>query len=460
MNKLKGFLITCICFCLLTIGGLVFVVCGFDKTSQINFRVEGEYIQWTEDGKTWNNLVELNEIKGEQGLQGIQGIAGKQVEFQKTSTHIQWRYVGEISWKNLVALESIKGEDGEDYSVVTYDVALHFTTPSYWKSTALTWAFTFEDLIFNNGIVKNYDTYFMLEEGYTYTETNQVDSGKYHYQITSNTWIGDKILPDFKNTKFEDYFLGWFIEDTDVEITPYTIIGGDVSLEIKWDEENMRKYLYEGVTFGPSNETGICARIASAYPTSKLEPSFIIIPEYFHDSPVTEIKEIAYDKPENVLNVIIPNTITTIGEKAFYNCSKLGFYEAEFDIGSNIIQIGKSAFEGSGVDCVFIMGSSVEIGENAFKDSSIRKIFLPSGKISVGDNAFSGCSKLTTVGLENEDIANSITSSDVFGGLFANAETIYIKTGLVVSGSDYLRESFTKYLVSDKEGFDKFVKNV
>jgi hypothetical protein len=37
---------------------------------------------------------------------------GREVELQKSATHIQWRYVGEASWTNLVALNELTGNDG------------------------------------------------------------------------------------------------------------------------------------------------------------------------------------------------------------------------------------------------------------------------------------------------------------------------------------------------------------
>ena len=37
---------------------------------------------------------------------------GKEVELQKTATHVQWRYVGDVSWVNLVALADITGPQG------------------------------------------------------------------------------------------------------------------------------------------------------------------------------------------------------------------------------------------------------------------------------------------------------------------------------------------------------------
>lgn len=37
---------------------------------------------------------------------------GREVELQKSATHIQWRYVGESNWINLVALADITGAKG------------------------------------------------------------------------------------------------------------------------------------------------------------------------------------------------------------------------------------------------------------------------------------------------------------------------------------------------------------
>lgn len=41
------------------------------------------------------------------------GLNGKEVELQKSTTHIQWRYVGDTQWLNLVALSDLKGAKGD-----------------------------------------------------------------------------------------------------------------------------------------------------------------------------------------------------------------------------------------------------------------------------------------------------------------------------------------------------------
>ena len=60
---------------------------------------------------------------GEQGEQGLPGEDGREVEFQLSSTHIQYRYVGSAAWMDLIPLSSLTGpqcpightgQDGKD----------------------------------------------------------------------------------------------------------------------------------------------------------------------------------------------------------------------------------------------------------------------------------------------------------------------------------------------------------
>jgi len=44
---------------------------------------------------------------------GEDGTDGREVELQKGTTHIQWRYVGETEWNDLVALDDITGPQGD-----------------------------------------------------------------------------------------------------------------------------------------------------------------------------------------------------------------------------------------------------------------------------------------------------------------------------------------------------------
>lgn len=50
---------------------------------------------------------------GKNGKNGEPGEDGREIELRKSTTHVQWRYVGETLWKNLVLLSDLKGDPGE-----------------------------------------------------------------------------------------------------------------------------------------------------------------------------------------------------------------------------------------------------------------------------------------------------------------------------------------------------------
>jgi hypothetical protein len=55
----------------------------------------------------------LAALVGPPGDPGEQGADGREVELRKSSTHVQWRYVGDETWLDLVPLADIKGDTGE-----------------------------------------------------------------------------------------------------------------------------------------------------------------------------------------------------------------------------------------------------------------------------------------------------------------------------------------------------------
>lgn len=75
----------------------------------------GSQAQVTNAGTT--NAAKFNFVipkgaDGADGQNGQDGQDGKDVELQKTTTHIQWRKVGDSAWNDLVALSELKGADG------------------------------------------------------------------------------------------------------------------------------------------------------------------------------------------------------------------------------------------------------------------------------------------------------------------------------------------------------------
>lgn len=69
---------------------------------------DGTWIKWrpqnTENPQQWQNLIELATLRG------LPGSDGREVQFQKSSTAIQWRYTGQTAWTDLVQLADLKAD--------------------------------------------------------------------------------------------------------------------------------------------------------------------------------------------------------------------------------------------------------------------------------------------------------------------------------------------------------------
>lgn len=132
--------------------------------------------------------------------------------------------------------------------------------------------------------------------------------------------------------------------------------------------------------------------------------------------------ESLYIDGENIANkeLVIPDTVTSINEKAFYNFKGL----TEVVISANVLSIGSYAFSGcSNLSKVtFAENSKLEIiNKYAFPSSGIVSIDIPNTVTDIGDNAFSGCCMLVSVSFP-ESVKN------IGSGLFDSCKKLkYVK---------------------------------
>ena len=128
---------------------------------------------------------------------------------------------------------------------------------------------------------------------------------------------------------------------------------------------------------------------------------------------VTSIGAYTFNGCSSLTSIEIPSGVTSIGDRAFYGCT--GLTSVIFGENSQLTSIGDSAFYGCSSLTSVIFGENSQltsIGSYAFVIcSGITSIEIPSGVTSIGGYAFSGCSSLKTVfyGGASEEDWNSIS---------------------------------------------------
>ena len=93
----------------------------------------------------------------------------------------------------------------------------------------------------------------------------------------------------------------------------------------------------------------------------------------------------------------IPNSVTVIGEGVFSGCS----YLRSIEIPNSVTVIGRAAFSDASLVSIEIPNSVMVIGEDAFSGSSLRSIDIPNSVTEIGMDAFSNCRYLTSVVIGN-----------------------------------------------------------
>ena len=107
-----------------------------------------------------------------------------------------------------------------------------------------------------------------------------------------------------------------------------------------------------------------------------------------------------YYKDELVTELVIPDSITAIGNNAFQNCTGL----TSVTIPNSVTSIGNYAFNGcTGLTSITLGNGVTSIGRYAFQNcTGITSITIPESITSIDWEAFAGCIGLTTVNFNAE----------------------------------------------------------
>ena len=157
---------------------------------------------------------------------------------------------------------------------------------------------------------------------------------------------------------------------------------------------------------------------------------------------ITLIENRTFFNCSSLKTITIPNSVTNIKDSAFSNCSSL----IDITIPEGVTSISSSAFSNcSSLKTITIPNSVTYIKDSAFSNcSSLIDITIPEGVTSISSSAFSNCSSLTSITIPNS--INRINNQAFYG--CDSLETVYFEG---------YKAKWNKINI-EKDGNDSFLK--
>jgi len=176
----------------------------------------------------------------------------------------------------------------------------------------------------------------------------------------------------------------------------------------------------------------------------------IVIPSVTNGLPVTSIGPNAFSYylyNGNITSVVIPNSVTNIGQDAFASCNNMTNVTIPGSVGS----IGPGAFSScQKLNKVTIGNGLTAIGTNMFSDcDSLHSITLPNSVTDIGQQAFS------STGLTNIIIPGSVTTieSQAFSLAYGLTAAYFLGNAPSVGSGAFEVNSMTVYYQSFTTGW-------
>jgi len=229
----------------------------------------------------------------------------------------------------------------------------------------------------------------------------------------------------------------------------------DFGFTTEWDDNNIKvitKYLSK-------SKKGV--RIPANMQIAKIEQQafhrneniiIVIIPDS-----VKSIGFQAFEGCTSLASITIPDSVTHIGVMAFYNCASL----TSITIPKNITRIEKGVFAGcTSLTGITIPNSVTSIEAEAFAGcTSLTSITIPNSVTSIGAEAFAGCTSLTSItipnsitriregtfarsGLTGITIPNSVTSIEELAFSYSGLKSITIPSSVTIIEEKTFRDCY------------------
>ncbi len=116
------------------------------------------------------------------------------------------------------------------------------------------------------------------------------------------------------------------------------------------------------------------------------EPVAIVIPDKINDCPVVGIASLSFANCKSLENIVLPESISFIGDRAFINCDNL----KNINLPDRLKTIEHNTFNGcKSIEQIKIPDGVTDIGLGAFKGcTSLKNITFPSNAKTIGTGAF------------------------------------------------------------------------
>mgnify|MGYP002523834329 CR=1 FL=1 len=153
-----------------------------------------------------------------------------------------------------------------------------------------------------------------------------------------------------------------------------------------------------------------------------------------------------FNNCNNLIDINIPDSVTSIGNYAFDNCGRLTSIDipdsvtsigdhafaycgitGNINIPNGITAINDGAFANTNITSINIPSTVTSIGDSAFRDTNITSLILDS-TITIGQYAFSACQSLETVVLTNPNNVLSNKVTVINNHAFYNCTSLYSVT--------------------------------